>query len=201
MKKSLYIKNWTVIRKSQVFRNNSLIFEDLDGMTLPQFLKSLYYQQKFQYPKFFKMDLLSKLGFTATEILFGGEIEDKNTALIFANAASSLQTDEKYFESMNNFPSPSLFVYTLPNIMLGEISIRHQLKSENIFFVTENFDAEVFVTYVKGLFMDSKLENIVCGYVNLHNNDYDVFLWHIARNGQFNFNEEELNKLYLPTHE
>ncbi|MBT8295084.1 MAG: 3-oxoacyl-ACP synthase [Gramella sp.] len=147
------------------------------------------------------MDSLSKLGYLAVEILTGGEIQNKETALIFANSVSSLDTDEAYAETMSEFPSPALFVYTLPNIMLGEISIKHQLRSENIFLVSENFDATLYIDYTKALFQQNKAENVLCGWVNLHNNDYDVFLWQIANSGNIDFNEEELEKLYLPTHE
>ncbi|MGA8854560.1 MAG: 3-oxoacyl-ACP synthase, partial [Christiangramia sp.] len=128
-------------------------------------------------------------------------IEDKETALVFANSASSLETDEAFAETMNEFPSPSLFVYTLPNIMLGEISIRHELRSENVFFISEDFQPDLFLDYAKVLFGEEKVRNIVCGWVNLHNNDYDVFLWQIAQSGRIDFNEEELKKLYLPIHE
>ncbi|MCB7480235.1 3-oxoacyl-ACP synthase [Christiangramia sediminis] len=147
------------------------------------------------------MDNLSKLGYLGVELLTHGDIQDKETALVFANSSSSLETDTAYAETMNEFPSPSLFVYTLPNIMLGEISIRHQLRSENVFFISEDFDPGLFVDYSKALFQQKKVVNVLCGWVDLHNNEYDVFLWQIALSGGKKFNEEELKKLYLPTHE
>ena len=201
MSKRLFIKNSVIIRDAKVYKNGELILQATADMSFSKFLKSIYKQQKLKYPKFFKMDGLSKLGYLGVEILTEGQIEDKETALIFANSASSLETDEAYADSMKEFPSPSLFVYTLPNIMLGEISIRHQLRSENAFFVSEEFDASLFIDYVKTLVQQGKCENVLCGWVNLHNNDYDVFLWEIATSGGTDFNEEELKKLYLPTHE
>ena len=201
MRKQHFIKNSVIIRNAKVYKNGELILQATADMSFSKFLKSIYKQQKLKYPKFFKMDGLSKLGYLGVEILTEGQIEDKETALIFANSASSLETDEAYADSMKEFPSPSLFVYTLPNIMLGEISIRHQLRSENAFFVSEEFDASLFIDYVKTLVQQGKCENVLCGWVNLHNNDYDVFLWEIATSGGTDFNEEELKKLYLPTHE
>ena len=201
MSKRLFIKNSVIIRDAKVYKNGELILQATADMSFSKFLKSIYKQQKLKYPKFFKMDGLSKLGYLGVETLTEGQIEDKETALIFANSASSLESDEAYADSMKEFPSPSLFVYTLPNIMLGEISIRHQLRSENAFFVSEEFDASLFIDYVKTLVQQGKCENVLCGWVNLHNNDYDVFLWEIATSGGTDFNEEELKKLYLPTHE
>lgn len=201
MNSPLYINNSVVIRNSKVFRNGELIFETEQDEKIGVFLKNIYKKLDHKYPRFFKMDKLSKLGYLGMEILIQGEINDKNTALIFGNSASSLDTDEEYFESMKEFPSPSLFVYTLPNIVLGEISIRHKLRSENMFIILEKFDPGLFVDHAETLFREGKADNIVCGWVDLHNNDYDVFLWHIARHGRYDFNEEELKKLYLPTHE
>lgn len=166
---------------------------------LSDFLKEVYKEKDIKYPKFFKMDKLSKLGFLGVEILSNGNISDKETALVFANSASSLDTDEIYAATMIEFPSPSVFVYTLPNIMLGEISIRHQLRSENIFLVSKTLDPGLFTDYLNTLFQQGNMENALCGWVDLHNNDYDVFLWQVARSGRTDFNEEELKKLYLPT--
>ncbi|CAL66635.1 hypothetical protein [Christiangramia forsetii] len=201
MNSKLFIQNWVIIRDSKVYKNGELLFEPKENLDTSRFLKSIYKHQNLEYPKFFKMDRLSKLGYLGVELLTNGELMDKKTSLVFANSASSLETDKAYLETMGEFPSPSLFVYTLPNIMLGEISIRYQLNSENIFFVSEEFQPDLFVDYIRVLFQQEKAENVLCGWVNLHNNDYDVFLWQIGPGGGTDFNEEELKKLYLPTHE
>lgn len=200
MNKKLFIKNWVKFSGSKVIRNGKTEFES-EKTNLSSFLKEVYRGYKLNYPKFYKMDTLSKLGFLGTEILSEGHIEDKQTALIFANSASSLETDEDFLESMGDFPSPGIFVYTLPNIVLGEISIRHKLRSENLFMVEESFCADLFVDYCKSLFQQEKASNFVCGWVDLHNKDYDVFLWQLAPDGHLALNEKELNKLYLSSHE
>ncbi|SDR77353.1 3-oxoacyl-ACP synthase [Gramella sp. MAR_2010_147] len=199
MSSELFIQNSVKIRDSKVFKNGELVFQVDRDLNLNKFLKEIYKEQNLNYPKFFKMDSLSKLGYLGVELLTNGNIQNKETALVFANSASSLETDTAFAESLKDFPSPSLFVYTLPNIMLGEISIRHQLKSENCFFISEAFDPGLFINYCTALFQQKKAENLLCGWVNLHNNEYDVFLWQIAPGGGTDFNEEELKKLYLPT--
>ena len=201
MKGDLFIGNSVLIRDSKVFRNGNIILELDEDLDLTLSLKKIYKELSLSYPKFFKMDALSKLGFLGVEILTGGNIFDKETALVFSNSASSLDTDQAYARSMDDFPSPALFVYTLPNIMLGEISIRHQLRSENLFLVSQEFDPGLYIDYCRGLIQQRKAENVLCGWVNLHNNDYDVFLWEIALSGRTDFNEAELKKLYLPIHE
>lgn len=99
------------------------------------------------YPKFFKMDTLSRLGFVAVEILLSAHpslresMDPEHTALILANRSASLANDCDYEATIsdpaNYFPSPALFVYTLPNIVTGELAIRHGLFGETAFFILE----------------------------------------------------------------
>ena len=101
-------------------------------------LVELYRRYAGDYPKFFKMDTLSRLGFVAAEILLQKE---KVEAVIFANRSASIKNDTDYLATIaegNYYPSPSLFVYTLPNIVTGEIAIRHQLQGETAFYILES---------------------------------------------------------------
>ena len=89
-------------------------------------LTQIYRSHIGDYPKFFKMDTLCKLGFVASELLLNSEgnrnfepREDR--AVILFNRNASLQADTNYQstiqDSENFFPSPAAFVYTLPNIV------------------------------------------------------------------------------------
>ena len=100
-------------------------------------LVELYRRYAGDYPKFFKMDTLSRLGFVAAEILLQKE---KVEAVIFANRSASIKNDTDYLATIaegNYYPSPSLFVYTLPNIVTGEIAIRHHIQGETAFYILE----------------------------------------------------------------
>lgn len=109
-------------------------------------LVALYREQVGNYAKFFKMDTLSRLGFMAVEMLKKqlptDAFDEEETAIIFANHNASLQNDTAYQETIadkeNYFPSPALFVYTLPNIVTGELAIRHHLYGETAFYVLDN---------------------------------------------------------------
>src|SRR5690606_14040418 len=116
--------------------------------------KSAYRQLDIDYPKFHKMDPLCKATFIATELMArhsGPYTSD--TALIFSNRSSSYLSDDKHaegiFDPENRTASPATFVYTLPNIALGEISIRHQLHSENVFFIFDHYLPEFLVPYTQ----------------------------------------------------
>ncbi len=131
------------------------------------------------YPKFFKMDNLSKLAFLASEMVLNEQLiarAENNIALVFANQSSSLDTDVKYQQSIgdkeNYFPSPAVFVYTLPNICVGEISIRHQLKSENAFFVFEENNELFLMQYAQSLLESKKASKVLCGWVEFFEEKY-----------------------------
>jgi hypothetical protein len=88
------------------------------------------------------MDDLSKLSILGIECLKEhvdyGEYEDDEICLIFANKSSSTFTDNKYVKSIEKgAPSPSLFVYTLPNICTGEIAICNKWYGRSCFYVAD----------------------------------------------------------------
>lgn len=192
----LYIQDRVSIRKHQVFHGDQpLLIMDQAGR-LRDFLRSGYDLLEMDYPKFHKMDELSRLGILAAEVLAGTRAFPGDTALVFSNRASSLETDRDFQESMRDFPSPSVFVYTLPNIVQGEISIRHGIRGENAFFISETFDAALLETYTASLLKEAKASEVLCGWLDLDNGEYDVFLFRVGLKGKLPFNRDIINDLY-----
>lgn len=122
----------------------------LDGKTIAveqtgdKLLVELYRRYVGDYPKFFKMDTLSRLGFIAAELLLKSQEPMANSqqptvdAVILANRSASIKNDTDYLATItegNYYPSPALFVYTLPNIVTGEIAIRHHIQGETSFYI------------------------------------------------------------------
>ncbi len=113
-------------------------------------LKECYQYLELDYPKFYKMDNLSKMTIIASELIKSKHVfenlQDDELELIFANSNASQNTDLKFINSYTSqgSPSPSLFVYTLPNILTGELAIRNKWYGENTFFITPKFDANLF---------------------------------------------------------
>ena len=96
-------------------------------------------------------------------------------------------------------PSPALFVYTLPNIVIGEISIRHGFKGENAFFISEGFDAAFIEQYVNNLINNNILQCCICGWVEVLEDNYNATLFlleKIKSANSVNFTKENLNKIY-----
>ena len=111
--------------------------------------QELYRLMQCNYMKFFKMDPLCKWAWLGAEALLtdkGGNLYDgmdKNKiAVVLMTKHGCIDVDKKYLEGLDNIPSPALFVYTLPNIMLGEISIKHGFKGEQLCLVDEYFNTE-----------------------------------------------------------
>ena len=183
----LCISNHCIIRNNKVYVDGELAYSHTEGGAYPEFIKAVYSKFQFNYPKFFKMDHLSKLGFGAAMLLLKEKAEPCNslkTGVVLANSSSSLDTDAHHFDSIkdkkNYFPSPSVFVYTLPNIMIGEICIYHKLKGENAFFISEIYDAELLCNYINALFGTGKLDCCITGWVEYTPLHYEAVLFFVA---------------------
>lgn len=196
------IQSYIIIENNEIVFNGESIFK-IEPTDFADFAKQALRHFEIQYPKFFKMDALSKLAFLGSELLLSpitSTEEENNIALVLANKSSSLDTDVKYQESIsdkeNYFPSPAVFVYTLPNICLGEISIRHQLKSENSFFIFDAFNTEFMFNYSNILLNTNKAEKVLCGWVELFNDNYKAFLCVMGTDENSKFKNETINTLY-----
>ena len=150
------------------------------------------------------MDNLSKLGWLASEILLKDSYKKDNyraqdIGLILSNANSSLDTDQKYMESVNDIPRSSLFVYTLPNIVAGEICIRNNFKGENAFFVFDSFNAGFIENYVSSLLDNNVLQACICGWIELLGDEYKAALFLIEKlksKEAVVFTKEQMNKIF-----
>lgn len=143
-----------------------------EGKEHHSLLTSLYKQMIGNYPKFYKMDGLSRLGFVASEILLNAEKgeTDKERAIIFFNHSSSIASDRNYKESINDkdnyFPSPSIFVYTLPNIVTGEIAIRNHFHGETSFFILPDKDERMMEEILQASCRDDQSKSFLTGWID-----------------------------------
>lgn len=157
----------------RIVLNNETLFSSAEN----DWLKEAYQALGVDYPKFYKMDVLAQIAFLGTNYLappFGNYADDE-VAQLFANTDSSLQTDVRFQGSYadGGSPSPSLFVYTLPNIASGEIAIRHKLYGESQFYILESFDAEFF-RQKSGMLLGSGYKAVLCGWIEAGENAEDA---------------------------
>ncbi len=194
--RNLFITNSIRIKNEKISLKKETILSFDKEVGFSQFSKDAYKILELKYPKYHKMDSLCKLGILSSHILLLNQEIDADTALVFSNSSSSHDIDLKHKQSMENIVSPAVFVYTLPNIVLGEISIKHKLQSENVFFVEDKFNAELLLDYSETLLNSGKASNVVCGWLELKNDQYDVFLCLVSKNGEIPFTKENLEELY-----
>jgi len=165
------ISSYSIINKRLVITNGNLIEFPEEFPNDGKYLKEIYKQLSTKYAKFYKMDRLCKLAFLTSEFLLADDLHKRyrpdEVAMVFSNSYSSFDTDEKHNQSIsdphNYFPEPATFIYTLPNIMLGELSIRYDIKGENIFFISEKFDVDFILNYVINLLSNTRHKACVVG--------------------------------------
>lgn len=196
------ITGYTRIKDKCFIRDGKILFND-DVFLLDDWLARAYSSLEIDYPRFYKMDHLSKLGFLASELLVkdGALLKYRNeaVAIILANKHASLDTDKRYSAVSKTVPSPALFVYTLPNIVTGEIAIRHGLKGENAFFVSESFEPETLKEYVQQVLNQPFVSACVAGWVDVMDEHHDVLLYLVEKQSRglnLPHTAEQLNLLY-----
>ncbi|MCO5260954.1 MAG: hypothetical protein M9916_12495 [Crocinitomicaceae bacterium] len=169
-------------------------------------LKECYHKLMLDYPKFYKMDDLSKMAILSVELLkenaYLNNFNKDELELIFANSNASQHTDVKFIDSYTNIgnPSPSLFVYTLPNILTGELAIKHKWYGENTFLIASKFDTQLFENKLKHAQMKGA-KHCLCGWVDskVEKNGtltQESFLFLVALNEENSTISEELEALF-----
>lgn len=200
---SYYIKASVLVTANQVAKDGITVLET-SATTAADFLDTAYRELAMDYPKFFKMDKLSKLGMLAADMLLKNEplqevYQPEQVGIVLANANASLDADQKYMDSVKNIPSPALFVYTLPNIVIGEISIRYGLKGENAFFIQPVFDAEWLYFYTQDLLQHNRVQACICGWADVVDNAYKALFLLVEKGGGDNatpFTAATIKELY-----
>ncbi len=203
------VSNTVIIRSNEVIINGITEYVQDDYSTFGKFAKSVYKNFNIKYPKYFKMDNLSKLGFLACDILLkeiniSEKYKNDEIGIILSNKGSSIDTDIKYQETIKNrnnyFPSPSVFVYTLANVMVGEMCIRNNIKGENTVFIADEFNIELITKYVDHLFNSNKVNACITGHIEYTDYNYETVFYLIERENKSGevkpFNIENLELVY-----
>ena len=134
-------------------------------------LTDIYKQQIGNYPKFYKMDILTRLAFVASELLIKDmEGMQEEPAIILFNHSSSLVADRQFLKTISDtedfFPSPSVFVYTLPNITTGEIAIRHKLCGETSFYILPEKDEALMQQILEATLNATNAKSAISGWID-----------------------------------
>jgi hypothetical protein len=210
MEENYIISDYCIFRNNRIFLNGEVIYTGNESSP-GEFFTAVYRYLNISYAKFFKMDNLCKLGFLASELLLREEkisevYPGDEVGIMLSNAGSSIDTDRNHQKSISKrdeyFPSPSIFVYTLANIVIGEICIRHKLFGESYFMVEKEFNAKRLFEQVKQWLDEEIVRSCITGWVEIDNDKYEAVMYFIQKTSVLQegiaiFGPEKLTDIYL----
>ena len=205
------ISDYCIIRNNRIILNGEVVYTGNESSPV-EFFTASYRHFNISYAKFFKMDNLCKLGFLASELLLRGKnisetYPGEEVGILLSNAGSSIDTDRNHQKSISKrdeyFPSPSVFVYTLANIVIGEICIRHKLFGESFFMIEKEFNATRLYEQVKQWLDEGIVRCCITGWVEMDDQRYEAVMYFIQKtsvlqDGIAIFGPEKLTEIYLP---
>ena len=125
------------------------------------------------YPRFHKMDRLCRLGFVASELL---KKDSSRLGIILFNRSSSIVSDRAFLKTITHadgfFPSPSAFVYTLPNIVTGEIALRNGIHGETSFYILNERDDGLMDTIIRSASLDADMDGVITGWLDYTDDEH-----------------------------
>ena len=105
--------------------------------------------------RFFKMDLFSRLAYAGAGLLAKDSLDGTDPgqrALIIFTQNGSVLADRKHLSTFAGtegyYPSPAVFINTLPNVVLGEIAVKNEIKGETTLVMLPGRDDETIETIV-----------------------------------------------------
>lgn len=140
-------------------------------------LTEIYKQHIGNYPKYYKMDMLCRLVFVATEMLLQQEqtvVEGEERGVVLFNRTSSIDSDRKHIATIveHSLPSPSIFLYTLPNIVTGEIAIKHGYKGETSLYILEEKNEQLMSQIIEATLQQSSEKSLLTGWADSLDEDH-----------------------------
>jgi hypothetical protein len=204
-KNNLLLTHWSLIRNNLTCIDNNVSVVTENFSNFAAFIKAEFKKEQLVYPKFYKMDSLSKLGFlTAEKLIRASHVLEhyrpEEIGIVLFNSSASLDTDISHQKTIDDrssyFPSPSVFVYTLANIVIGEICIRNKINGENAFFISEKFDASLIISQIRSLMSTGRTKACIAGWVEVLGDEFESVLILVEK--EFGMPEKVMNTVAEP---
>jgi len=173
----LTIRTVKIIDKCICVDGKEVFKDDSDNFSFHDFIREAHRRSGDANPKFYKMDDLCRLGYVACGLLLDGiSFGEEECAVVISGKYGCLDTDMHHQQVIDAdgdaSASPSVFVYTLPNVAAAEISIRHHVKGENVWFCSDDRQLNDIRDYA-GVLMDAdSLRYCVAGHLDFINGNY-----------------------------
>ena len=144
-------------------------------------LRAAYQALAMDYPKFHKMDLAAKLAVLVAEPVLrvardrGADLAEGTAVLALSRSGSGSSDVEHWrIRQGSGLASPAVFVYTLPNIGLGEITIRHRIFGSSLCLLDHEPKTELVLRSIRVLHERDRMEWIVCLWSDIFADRYDA---------------------------
>lgn len=165
-----------LVESGRILLDDKVVYSSESG-DFQDFIRSAFKTVCAPNMKFYKMDSLSKLGYVASEVLLDGiEYGEEDCGLILSGVYGSLDTDIRHQQIIDSetdaSASPAVFVYTLPNVVEGEISIRHHIKGENTWFWSDDRTLSDVREYAALSMSAQDMKYCIVGHIDFLNGRY-----------------------------
>lgn len=154
-------------------------------------------------PRFVRMDRSSKLVSIAAAPFFKAEgalttYPKDRIGMVIMGTHGSMDTDQRYLDQLQaeNHASPGLFVYTLPNIALGELSIQHGLHGSGLCLLSDSPDVDQMKNACEILLHDHGMEAVICGWANIFAGSAAATFMVVTTGKDGNWDNDELERIF-----
>lgn len=185
--------NAAIVLKTSSFESNAERLKWKDSVSIghyrlkntdtpfSEYIRNEFKTLGFKDMKFYKMSDLSKaLYISVSKLLSLYDISDvipSRRAIVMANKSSSLDSDILHQDILDKHlpegASPAVFVYTLPNVAVGEVCIKYHIKGENTFFI-ESEESGLSEKYAQMIIGLGQADAVICGWCEYLCGKWDV---------------------------
>jgi len=143
--------------------------EDKGAALLPE----LYKKYLADGSRFFKMDHFSRLAYVGTGLLAKDALEGcapEDIGLLIFTLNGSVLADRKHLSTFSKpdeyYPSPAIFINTLPNVVLGEIAVTHRIQGETTLVMLPGRDEAIMDTILAATLAATRPSVLITGWVD-----------------------------------
>ena len=123
--------------------------------------------------RFFKMDLYSRLAYVGTSLLAKDTLDaydPEDRALFVFTQNGSVLADRKHLSTFSDpkefYPSPAVFINTLPNVVLGEIAVKNSIKGETTLVLLPDREETVIQQIMEASMSATRPGVVIYGWVD-----------------------------------
>lgn len=167
-----------VIGDGSVKVDGEVVFAD-ENADYHAFIRDAFKAGGGQNMKFYKMDDFCKLAYVAADRLLECiDFGEEECGMVLSGRYGCLDTDMKHQQIIDSEgdagASPAVFVYTLPNVAAGEVSIRHHIKGENTWFWSDDRQMRDIRQYAGMMMAAQDLKYCIIGYFDCIAGKYEA---------------------------